>query len=546
MRVPVLSLGNIAPTSKNTLFYEAVEEPAVGGRRVVVPAGGTLGGGSAINLSTYSRAQRTDLDAWATEGWAADDLLPLMRRAETYHGPGAPGLHGDAGPIHVSSTFRVPATEESFIATAAARGWSEAVDIQDLETGNAVQRNLRYNTLDGNRSDAAEAYLRPRLRDEKHPGLKVLVEHQVVRVLFDGTRASGVEVRPNPNFQEGASCRSITARRLVVVSCGAIGSPLVLERSGVGKPETLARAGVEVVADVQGVGEGYRDHHLHLHPYLSNLEPEQTVDALYTGRRDLGALIAAGDKILGWNVVDVVGKVRPSDADVAAMKPGARAVWDADYKDDPSRPLAIITLLSGFPGDPNTPPPGQYLSTTTFTTYPLSLGHVHITGPGVDDAPDFATGFLSDAAGADIEACAWAYKAQRELMRRMPAYRGELATGHPAFASSSGVACGPADGPVATDAADLVYTAEDDAVLATWLRETVGSTWHSMGTCRMAPREDRGVVDAALSVYGVQGLKVADLSIAPGNVGANTCNTALVIGEKAADIFIEELVGRKY
>lgn len=91
------------------------------------------------------------------------------------------------------------------------------------------------------------------------------------------------------------------------------------------------------------------------------------------------------------------------------------------------------------------------------------------------------------------------------------------------------------------DVPDLVYSADDDAVLAKWLRETVASTWHSMGTCKMAPKGAGGVVDETLGVYGVEGLKIADLSIAPGNVGANTGNTAFMVGEKAAEIFIAEL-----
>ena len=97
------------------------------------------------------------------------------------------------------------------------------------------------------------------------------------------------------------------------------------------------------------------------------------------------------------------------------------------------------------------------------------------------------------------------------------------------------------DGPLPDDVPDIRYTPEDDAILEGWLRENVTTTWHSLGTCKMAPLETGGVVDANLSVYGVRGLKVADLSMAPENVGANTANTAMTIGEKAAEIFIKEL-----
>ena len=133
------------------------------------------------------------------------------------------------------------------------------------------------------------------------------------------------------------------------------------------------------------------------------------------------------------------------------------------------------------------------------------------------------------------------YKKQREVIRRMPSYRGEVSATHPPFASTSPAACQSNTEELPADIQDIVYSAEDDAVLEKWIRENVGTTWHSLGTCKMQPRESGGVVDANLSVYGVEGLKVADLSIAPGNVAANTNATALMIGEKAADIFIQEL-----
>lgn len=97
------------------------------------------------------------------------------------------------------------------------------------------------------------------------------------------------------------------------------------------------------------------------------------------------------------------------------------------------------------------------------------------------------------------------------------------------------------DGPLPADAPPIKYTAEDDKVLERWIRENVSTTWHSLGTCKMLPREQQGVVDANLGVYGVSGLKIADLSVVPENVAANTNHEALAVGERAADIFIREL-----
>lgn len=165
---------------------------------------------------------------------------------------------------------------------------------------------------------------------------------------------------------------------------------------------------------------------------------------------------------------------------------------------------------------------------------------MHITGSKVDDPLNFDTGFFNDAHDIDLKKQMWAYKKQREVVRRAKYYRGELAAGHPKFPEGSKAAVVEIDEQL-SDIKDLEYSDEDDRAIEQWLRENVNTTWHSMATCKMAPFEQDGVVDKDLNVYGVSGLKLADLSIAPENVGANTNNTALVIGEKAAAIIIEEL-----
>lgn len=121
----------------------------------------------------------------------------------------------------------------------------------------------------------------------------------------------------------------------------------------------------------------------------------------------------------------------------------------------------------------------------------------------------------------------------------MPYYAGELELGHPKFAAGSAAALEA--GPIEGEVSDIQYTAEDDAAIEEWIRGNLSTTWHSLGTCAMKPREQGGVVDGSLNVYGTVGLKVADLSMVPENVGANTNNTALVVGEKAAVIIGREL-----
>jgi len=134
-----------------------------------------------------------------------------------------------------------------------------------------------------------------------------------------------------------------------------------------------------------------------------------------------------------------------------------------------------------------------------------------------------------------------ATKKSRELARRMGIYRGEFTPGNPVFPAGSAALCKEAAGPVDILAPDITYTAEDEKALETYNRNFVQTTWHSLGTCSMKQREKGGVVDKRLNVYGTQCLKVADISIAPSNVAANTYSTAATIGEKAATIIAEEL-----
>lgn len=183
----------------------------------------------------------------------------------------------------------------------------------------------------------------------------------------------------------------------------------------------------------------------------------------------------------------------------------------------------------------------QLFSVAGFVTYPYSRGSIHVTGPSFTDKPRLLSGFLSDSDDIDVKVMVWMYKKQREIVRRMPTFRGEHAPDHPSFPSGSDAACVTIEEPLPEDVADIKYTAEDDKAIEEWSRRIVASHSHSSGTCRMGAREEGGCLDASLNVHGVKGLKVADLSIAPRSVNSNTANLAFTIGEKAADIITREV-----
>jgi len=337
---------------------------------------------------------------------------------------------------------------------------------------------------------------------------------------------------------------TVHAKKLVIVSAGALGSPQILERSGVGNPDVLKKLDIPVVVDLPGVGENYQDHHLLLYPYKTSLDEGETLDGILSGRKDFVKALEGKDPMLGWNGIDICAKLRPSATEISSLGPAFQKSWDTTFAPHPTKPLILCGVVNAFLADPGLVPEGQYITMGTYSAYPFSRGSIHVSDrEDVEGGYVFDTGFLGDAdekAGKfDLKTQVWGYKMSREIARRLPYYKGELELGHPKFASGSKAALeiGLGDGEVK----DLVYSEEDDAAIEDWIRGNLNTTWHSLGTAKMAKREEGGVVDKDLNVYGTTGLKVVDLSVVPENVGANTNNTALVVGEKAAVIIGREL-----
>lgn len=245
--------------------------------------------------------------------------------------------------------------EDAFVEAAAKLGYPEAQDLQNLDANNAIERYYRYVGPNGRREDAAHRYLHPKLQSGDYPNLHVLVEKQVLKVLFDDNKkAVGVEFQTNPKhlcnpeFLSTAytSVRDVKARKMVVLSAGANGTPGILERSGVGDPKVLEKAGVQVVEDLPGVGNDYQDHHLSLWTYRTNLTPQETINGFQDGRFDIEDAIKNAHELLGTNGMDAQGKFRPTEAEVEALGPEFKKAWDRDFKDAPNRPLMILALYT--------------------------------------------------------------------------------------------------------------------------------------------------------------------------------------------------------
>ncbi|KAG1847110.1 GMC oxidoreductase-domain-containing protein [Suillus tomentosus] len=537
---------HLAPTTTTLTFNFGNPSPHLNGRALVVPSGHSVGGASTINFGAYTRAPVSDYDDWAVEGWESKNLIPLMKKFETYQvQPGCP-THGYTGPVKVSPGGHKLAISEEFVRvgmTYHKRPYSE--DTNDLKTCNTYSPWAKYiDSTTGRRSDAAHCYV---YNQAQNPNLQIWVGKRVTRIIFEDKRAVGVEFTNDLVSCPGAdqSLSTVKASKLVVVSAGAFGSPAILERSGIGAEAVLKRCGIEPLVNLPGVGENYTDHDAVLVPYLA-ADEAITMDPLWRGEESatkdaLAQWTANGTSLVASNGVDAKIKWRPDAEELKAMGPAFHERWNGFFRDHPDKCVAIFSLIAGYLGPlVGTLPPRNYMMAAYFTLYPASAGSVHIkVDENGKEALDFTTGFLEDP--SDIVPINFAYKKMREIYRRLPSYRGEVAVGHPKFPEGSAAACGEASGPVDLNAPDIIYTAEDDVAIDNYHRDSVQTTWHSLGTCAMKPRAEQGVVDARLNVYGVTNLKVADMSIVPKNVGTNTYSTALLIGEKAAMIIAEEL-----
>ncbi|KAJ3759602.1 GMC oxidoreductase-domain-containing protein [Lentinula raphanica] len=583
------SLGQGHTFSKHT----SVQSEVLGGRSVCVPSASCVGGGSAVNFLLYARPPASDYDDWknlGNIGWGAESLIPLSKKIENYQIPsGRPSVHGFTGPIRVSHGGCDTNIGKEFLETAAQydrdRKMSTSVDLNDfkkinvyglsspLHTNSELTLTGRYiDSQTGKRSDTAHHFLYNLHNFDLNPEssnhkVHVLTKRRVVRVIFQNKRAVGVEYVAREDFDNGkpqVQPRIAYASRLVVLSSGAFGSPAILERSGIGSTLHLAQVDVRQTVDLPGVGENYNDHNIGFTPYLAS-EDSDCLDGIFSGEDKaiepyLKEWEAQGSGLLAHNSIDAGVKLRPTPEELEELGPDFKQVWDEFYAGAPDKPALtcfVIYLLS-LRDFMNYDAPSASLKKfgmVCFTAYPRAVGYTHITSASNPWAPlRFDPKYLSHP--ADVAVLRWCYKRGRELARRMSSYRGEIAAGHPKFCSSppgsdlgkSRLKAGiPASvvsstsGPVAIDTPDIVYSEEDDRAIDDHLRATAGTSWHSLGTCAMKPREAGGVVDSRLNVYGVVNLKVADLSIAPLNVGANTNNTALTIGEKAFLLIAEDL-----
>ncbi|KDQ20453.1 hypothetical protein BOTBODRAFT_169207 [Botryobasidium botryosum FD-172 SS1] len=543
---PGLFLSHLRPDSTTVRFMVSKESEALGGRSLTVPTGQCVGGGSSVNFMMYTRASASDYDDWEIKhgnaGWGSKDLLPLLKKVVWHI---SPCDRSESLPSpRVSHGGELSTAGADFLAVGAAydkpRGFTD--DPNSIFSVGGYARWLKWiDGVTGKRSDVAHF-----LYHQDSKNLHILAGCTVKRVIFEGNRAVGVEYLHNARFHSNTTSEVFVARaaRLVVVSAGSFGSPCILERSGIGAKAVLEKNGVKQLVDLPGVGEHYQDHQFMLTGFFSS-EESVTLDGIIRGdesevQKWTSQWNKDGSGIMASNTIDAGIKLRPTAKDLEDIGPAFQQRWETFFKDAHDKPVLWAGVGAFLVGDYSAAPLRKFFSMGFFIEHPSGSGSLHITSAeDVNAAPDFESGYLEN--DDDLALLKWGYKRTREIARRMSCYRGEYPSSHPAFSKGSAASVSEEAHPVDMAAPDIQYSDDDEKALEAHIRNFVTTAWHSLGTCSMKPREKGGVVDSNLNVYGVEGLKVADLSICPGNVAANTCSTALLVGEKAAVIIAAEL-----
>ncbi|HEY7580940.1 MAG TPA: GMC family oxidoreductase N-terminal domain-containing protein [Acetobacteraceae bacterium] len=473
-----------------TWGFKAEADPGTNGRAINYPRGRVLGGSSSINGMIYVRGQPEDFDHWAqlgNRGWSWDDVLPYFRRAENWEGQ-EDAVHAKGGPLFTSHGRDKPLLCRAAVEAARQLGCEYREDVNDLPPGAGDGVGWVQQTRGGRRrASTARSYLRPAL---KRRNLWVITGALVHRVLFDGMRATGVEYSRNGNTER----LDVTGE--VILSAGAIGSPHVLQLSGVGDPEHLDRIGIAVHHPLRGVGKNLQDH------YLARVSCRvQGAPSLNQQSRGLGLAgqllryVATGNGILTYaaSLVAASVKLLPESA-----TPDVQCLFaHGSYAPGVSRQLDTV--------------PG--ITCGMWQMRPLSRGYVEARSTRPQDPPVINPRYFSHETD-----CRAAVAGLRWIRRLFAA---------PALAKYVVAETAPGDG------------VQNDDELLHYVKQSGGTVFHATCTCKMG-RDLLSVVDDRLRVHGLQGLRVIDASVMPAVTSTNTNAPTIMIAEKGAAMLRED------
>lgn len=482
VRLPVGAVAML-PTRLNNWAFETVPQVGLNGRRGYQPRGKALGGSSAINAMVYTRGHRSDYDGWAAmgaTGWSWNEVLPYFRLSE-HNERLHDDLHGQGGPLWVSDSRTDNPLQRRFVAAAREAGFPLNDDFNGAEMDGLGVYQLTQKH--GERWSAARAYLLPHIG--RRDNLRVETHAHVRRVLFEGTRAVGVE------YLQGGEVRTLRARREVVLCAGALQTPQLLMLSGIGARPALSSLGIRTVHHLPGVGRN-----LHDHPDFVFGHPLPSTDAM--GVSPLGALRMAREALrfarerrgmLTSNFAECGGFLRTRPGLVA---PDVQLHFVVSLVDDHARTLHLA----------------HGVSCHVCLLRPRSRGTLSLASADPHAPPLIDPAFLADP--RDVDDLVGGFRLTRRLMRA------------------------PSLAEVTTRDLFTEGVESDDQIRAV-LRARTDTVYHPVGTCRMG-RDDQAVVDPQLRVRGVHGLRIVDASVMPAIVSGNTNAPTIMIAEKAVDL----------
>jgi choline dehydrogenase-like flavoprotein len=465
--------------------FETEPEPHVDGRRLFVPRGRMLGGSSSMNAMLYVRGRPLDYDGWEAQGapgWGYHDVLPYFKRSED-NVRGASEYHGAGGPLRVSEQRSPRPLDRRLLAASESAGIPRIADYNGPEQDGVSM--FQVTQRDGRRWSAADAFLRPALT---RPNLDLRTGAQVLGVELADGRAVGVRVASGRSGQE-----LLRAEREVILCAGAIGSPQLLQLSGIGAAAELEQAGVQVRHDLPGVGRNLQDH-----PFVTLMWEVSDQQTLYGADkpRPLAEWMLRRSGKLTSTVAEVVAFVRTRGGLPAAdiqFHMGAAYFEDHGAETYDGHCAVIAPVLVS----------------------PLARGKVWLRSADPTDKPRILTNALSEP--EDLESMLAGVTLAREIAAQGPLAEVVLKELKP--------------GPDVVDRAEL----EAD------LRSRLMLIYHPVGTARMSDSHPEAVVDSRLRVHGLQGLRVVDASIMPTIVGGNTNAPTIMIAERGADLIRERV-----
>jgi len=472
-----------------TWKFRSEPDPGTDGRAIVYTRGRVVGGSSSINGLVYIRGQPEDYDHWGqlgNRGWSWDDCLPYFRRAERWEGDET-AVRGKDGPLFTSKMDRSPICA-SVVEAGVELGLEYREDVNNLSPGSGDGIGWCQQTRGGRRrASTARTYLRPAL---KRPNLQLVTKALVHRVVFNGKRAVGVEFSrggPGNNNIERAD-----ATREVILSAGAIGSPHILQLSGVGDPEHLGRIGVPVVHELRGVGKNMQDHY--------QARVSYPVVGAQTANEKSRGLPLVGE-VIRW-LVTGKGMLTYSPSLVAASV----KVLEESATPDMQITFAPGSFKGGQIGELEESPG---LSAGAWQMRPLSRGYVEAKTSHPGDMPAINPRYLSEE--SDRRAIIGGLRFSRRLFDA------------------------PALKKYVQDESLPGRQIQSDDELLHYARQYGGTCYHASCTCLMGSHA-MSVVSDELKVHGLEGIRVIDASVMPAVTSNNTNAPTIMIAEKGAAI----------